>query len=182
MLIVVVIIGILAAALIPRLQSVQGRARDTKRKADLTQIGSALAVYKSDNGNFVAFSGSAVASVEGTVKTALTNYLTSMPTDADASAVATITTGTAPTAGQYAFSTLTLNGAANQGFALGAKTEVDGSSSNWVYLTATAINPGAEVSTAQQTLCSKVDFTTGTPTLASCTALKDGSIRYVYVQ
>ncbi|MEI7478370.1 MAG: prepilin-type N-terminal cleavage/methylation domain-containing protein [bacterium] len=49
MLIVVVIIGILAAALIPRLQSVQARARDTKRKADLRQIGTALAIYKEDN-------------------------------------------------------------------------------------------------------------------------------------
>jgi general secretion pathway protein G len=56
MLIVVVIIGILAAALIPRLQTVQARARDTKRKADVTQIGSALAVYGSDNGNFVGLS------------------------------------------------------------------------------------------------------------------------------
>jgi type II secretion system protein G len=52
MLIVVVIIGILAAALIPRLQSVQGRARDTKRKADISQIGSSLAIYKSDIGSF----------------------------------------------------------------------------------------------------------------------------------
>jgi len=49
MLIVVVIIGILAAALIPRLQSVQARARDTKRKADLHQIATALAIYKEDN-------------------------------------------------------------------------------------------------------------------------------------
>lgn len=49
MLIVIVIIGILAAALIPRLVSVQGRARDTKRKADLQQIGTALAIYKLDN-------------------------------------------------------------------------------------------------------------------------------------
>ncbi|MEI7477590.1 MAG: prepilin-type N-terminal cleavage/methylation domain-containing protein [bacterium] len=55
MLIVVVIIGILAAALIPRLQSVQARARDTKRKADLHQIGTALAIYKEDNGGFDAF-------------------------------------------------------------------------------------------------------------------------------
>ncbi|MEI7477147.1 MAG: prepilin-type N-terminal cleavage/methylation domain-containing protein [bacterium] len=38
MLIVVVIIGILAAALIPRLQSVQARARDIKRIADIHQI------------------------------------------------------------------------------------------------------------------------------------------------
>ncbi|MEI7477616.1 MAG: prepilin-type N-terminal cleavage/methylation domain-containing protein [bacterium] len=51
MLIVVVIIGILAAALIPRLQSVQARARDTKRKADLHQIGTALEIYKQDNGS-----------------------------------------------------------------------------------------------------------------------------------
>jgi len=55
MLIVVVIIGILAAALIPRLQSVQARARDTKRKADLHQIGTALAIYKEDNWNFDKF-------------------------------------------------------------------------------------------------------------------------------
>jgi len=52
MLIVVVIIGILAAALIPRLQSVQARARDTKRKADLHQIGTALEIYREDNGDF----------------------------------------------------------------------------------------------------------------------------------
>ncbi|MEI7478096.1 MAG: prepilin-type N-terminal cleavage/methylation domain-containing protein [bacterium] len=52
MLIVVVIIGILAAALIPRLQSVQARARDTKRKADLHQIATALAIYKEDAGNY----------------------------------------------------------------------------------------------------------------------------------
>ncbi|MEI7477517.1 MAG: prepilin-type N-terminal cleavage/methylation domain-containing protein [bacterium] len=55
MLIVVVIIGILAAALIPRLQSVQARARDTKRKADLHQIGTALAIYKEDNGSYANF-------------------------------------------------------------------------------------------------------------------------------
>gem|GEM_PF-2461804 len=53
MLIVVVIIGILAAALIPRLQSVQARARDTKRKADLHQIATALAIYKEDNGGYL---------------------------------------------------------------------------------------------------------------------------------
>ncbi|MEI7477575.1 MAG: prepilin-type N-terminal cleavage/methylation domain-containing protein [bacterium] len=55
MLIVVVIIGILAAALIPRLQSVQARARDTKRKADLHQVATALEIYREDNGNFKEF-------------------------------------------------------------------------------------------------------------------------------
>ena len=49
MLIVIVIIGILAAALVPRLQDVQTRARDTKRKADLSQIYNALKLYELDN-------------------------------------------------------------------------------------------------------------------------------------
>jgi type II secretory pathway pseudopilin PulG len=38
MLIVIVIIGILAAALIPRLTGAQAQARDTARLADLNQL------------------------------------------------------------------------------------------------------------------------------------------------
>jgi len=52
MLIVIVIIGILAAALVPRLRSVQERARDTKRKTDLQQIITAIELYKGDNNRF----------------------------------------------------------------------------------------------------------------------------------
>ena len=50
MLIVIVIIGILAAALVPRLQDVQGRARDTERKTDIASIHNALLIYNTDNG------------------------------------------------------------------------------------------------------------------------------------
>jgi len=52
MLIVIVIIGILAAALVPRLIDVQGRARDTKRKADMKTIISALEMYMLDNSSY----------------------------------------------------------------------------------------------------------------------------------
>ena len=52
MLIVIVIIGILAAALVPRLQDVQSRARDTKRKADFSQINNAILIYNTDNGRY----------------------------------------------------------------------------------------------------------------------------------
>ena len=52
MLIVIVIIGILAAALIPRLQSVQWRARDTKRKVDLRTIYNALEIYALDKWSY----------------------------------------------------------------------------------------------------------------------------------
>jgi len=50
MLIVIVIIGILAAALVPRLRSVQERARDTKRETDMNQIYTALTMYYDDHG------------------------------------------------------------------------------------------------------------------------------------
>ena len=52
MLIVIVIIGILAAALIPRLSSARGRANDVARKADLAQTAAALVSYQIDNGTF----------------------------------------------------------------------------------------------------------------------------------
>ncbi len=52
MLIVIVIIGILAAALIPRLTGIQGRARDVARKADLQQISTALSTYNLDKGGY----------------------------------------------------------------------------------------------------------------------------------
>lgn len=52
MLIVIVIIGILAAALIPRLSSARGRANDVARKADLAQVAAALVSYQIDHGSF----------------------------------------------------------------------------------------------------------------------------------
>jgi prepilin-type N-terminal cleavage/methylation domain-containing protein len=44
MLIVIVIIGILIYALLPRMQAAQGRARDVSRKTALSQVQSAIVV------------------------------------------------------------------------------------------------------------------------------------------
>ena len=57
MLIVIVIIGILAAALIPRLSNARGRANDVARKADLAQVGVALVAYQIDRGRFPTTEG-----------------------------------------------------------------------------------------------------------------------------
>lgn len=54
MLIVIVIIGILAAALIPRLASARGRANDTARKASLQQVATALITSQMDKGTLPA--------------------------------------------------------------------------------------------------------------------------------
>ncbi len=63
MLIVIVIIGILAAALIPRLTGVQSRARDVQRTANLREISTALSTYQLDNGSYVITWGSSITGV-----------------------------------------------------------------------------------------------------------------------
>ena len=52
MLIVVVIIGILSAALLPRLQGAQASARDTARKADVSTLGTAIVSYYNQKGMY----------------------------------------------------------------------------------------------------------------------------------
>lgn len=127
MLIVIVIIGILAAALIPRLLSVQGRARDTKRKADLQQIGSALAIYKIDNSSFPAGSGS----VFTVLVPLISGYVTATPSDpVNTSSVAGDIAGSYTTG--YGYIALVRAGISNNGAALLAQTEGDGASSNMV--------------------------------------------------
>lgn len=77
MLIVIVIIGILAAALIPRLTGIQQRARDTSRQADVNQTNQAIQMYAVDNtGNYptgVDYVG---------LEALLTNYLSDFPNEA----------------------------------------------------------------------------------------------------
>lgn len=51
-LIVIVIIGILAAALIPKIRDTQSRARDVARKHDLRTVYNGLEIYKSDRGGY----------------------------------------------------------------------------------------------------------------------------------
>ena len=50
MLIVVIIVGILSAAILPRLTGYMARTRDLKRQADLRNIATAIELYKSNKG------------------------------------------------------------------------------------------------------------------------------------
>lgn len=52
MLIVIVIIGILSAALIPRVVGVQARARDVARTADARNLYTALEIYILDHAQY----------------------------------------------------------------------------------------------------------------------------------
>lgn len=52
MLIVIVIIGILAAALIPRVTGLQARARDAGREVEMRNVALALELYYIDHGEY----------------------------------------------------------------------------------------------------------------------------------
>lgn len=210
MLIVVVIIGILAAALIPRLQTVQARARDTKRKADVTQIGSALAVYGSDNGNFVGLSWVETTTWGTTgLRTYLVqnaNYLTEMPNDLNPSAwflgqVGATSGGIANRVvigGLYWFTTLTRNAITSAAVIVVARTETDGSLSNWVTASGENIQPSTGAGTphsgaiqkgadadAYERNCLSVSYSGASrvvPGTISCTANRNSpDLRYIYV-
>jgi len=87
MLIVVIIIGILASALIPRLSSARGKANDTARKADLQQIATALISYQLDKSKFPSTTGDKWTTLD-IIKPQLTaGWLASLPKDTSNSTV-----------------------------------------------------------------------------------------------
>jgi prepilin-type N-terminal cleavage/methylation domain-containing protein len=55
LLIVIVVIGILAALVLNSFRGVQERARDTKRRTDINSQASQLEVYYTDNGGYPTF-------------------------------------------------------------------------------------------------------------------------------
>jgi prepilin-type N-terminal cleavage/methylation domain-containing protein len=57
LLIVIIIIGILAALVLNSFRGVQERARDTKRQTDINAQSSQLEVYYTDNGGYPVFTG-----------------------------------------------------------------------------------------------------------------------------
>lgn len=66
LLIVIVVIGILAAITIVAYNGIQTKARDTQRKTDLAQIGESLHLYNTDNGDFISATGACTAGYNGT--------------------------------------------------------------------------------------------------------------------
>lgn len=60
LLIVIVVIGILAALVLNSFQGVQARARDTERRTDINAVATQLEVYYNDNGGYPSASDLAV--------------------------------------------------------------------------------------------------------------------------
>ena len=155
MLIVIVIIGILIASLMPRMQSAQWRARDVARKNDLAQIQTAIITSQQDRGAFPGMNGNAwktwsnatatfESGAEGMIVDNMaynlqTAGMTSVPADPNWSNVnywlwkynTWAGTDATEAEGKYIYLVAKRNWVDNAWFALMAKTEVEWWS-NWV--------------------------------------------------
>jgi hypothetical protein len=134
MLIVIVIIGILIAALMPRMQAAQWRARDVSRKTALSQVQSAIVTSQWDkwrwpgcDSNGCTNTGNKwmdVSKIETEIKAA---WMTSVPKDPTAwnSCTWLWDVSIAPGWWEYRYLVATRNWAPDWWFALMAKTEVE---------------------------------------------------------
>lgn len=156
MLIVVVIIGILAAALIPRLSSVKDKANDSGRKSNLQQLVTAYSSYVLDN-QVNATAGDVSTVYSGMLKL---GGMTSIPSDPNPKS----TNIFGVTTSGYIISPVSRGN--GSGFIVAARAETAGAA-NWVQkdLTQTTAN---------------ADFTgaTNMDNITLCTVVKE-SISYV---
>jgi general secretion pathway protein G len=117
MLIVIVIIGILAAALVPRMMSARDKAADVAVKADLQQIAGAISSYGMDNGG--SYAGLTSGAASGLSGTLVPTYLSSMPKDAAKYNYVMVKKGSNLSGGFALYGTVTTAQAANWAAAFG---------------------------------------------------------------
>ena len=173
MLIVIVIIGILIAALLPRMQAAQGRARDVARKTALSQIQSAIVTHQWDHGAWPKQSQAKGWISVDQIKDDLINaWMSDVPKDPlNESFVTGLWAGS--TSWQFAYMVSTRNWSENAWFALMAKTEVAWGS-NWVVCPSTgSINSGADLAKIHP--CPSVDKAS-----SGCSNPNDGTTKCTY--
>lgn len=128
MLIVVVIIGILAAALIPRLTGAQSKARDAARKWNLNQISTALTQYFNDKGVYIDWYCTSASAFSWLIWT----YINSIPLDPQSGRIAYGTTWAWCINWAYWYLAINRNWATKWWMVLVANTETEWTSSNYV--------------------------------------------------
>ena len=200
MLIVIVIIGILIASLMPRMQSAQGRARDVARKNDLSQIQTAIITSQQDKRSWPGmkwsdFEGDKTDASENgmkvsAIKDLLTQaWMTQVPMDPNKSNKF-YWLGEAQIDGwNYGYLVTTRNSVPKGWFVLMAKTEVEWSS-NWV-VCADSTTPAEDdkdidkwwiaAGTDLKDIKTCTSFATGTCWIANqvCTYSDSSQLRYI---
>ena len=166
MLIVVVIIGILAAAILPRLTGAQAATRDVARQKGLNDIASALEMYTTSVG---AYPETPTKGSADGLKSALVDdkgYLKDIPADPQTESQAIGIDGKNGTKGQFGYTTLTKNSAPKAAYALVAKVEtIDKANANSSIVA--ALRNNVEVADAEKSLCKKASRTSWTSNVAN---------------
>lgn len=196
MLIVIVIIGVLASALIPRLSSARGKANDAARKADMQQIATAIISRQLDtNVNFndsTYFCAWACDVGTGNIAMALRQWwISSIPTDSSNQGKqfswfgTTVANSTATGSAWYYFIPIKKNGIDWWSFVLMSKVESDGAA-NFVVYNATVwswtIWTGTDFMAIQNMVCSSIkNWTLGSCTYNVDSSSDKGTLRYIYV-
>ncbi len=178
MLIVVVIIGILAAAILPRLQGVQAAARDTARETALRDVAMALEMYAGATGNFPPTTDNKVSSLSGTLVVER-EYLKEMPKDPKRNSAFQIGS-VSLTAGEFGYMLITKNNQADQAFVLASVAETY-DKANATQAMVEALAAGQDLATLK--LCSSVkkggDHSSSLTTGGECEVTDPGQLRYV---
>lgn len=191
MLIVIVIIGILIAALMPRMQAAQWRARDVSRKTALSQIQTAIVTYQWDKWEWPGMSwGTATGwmAVTGISAELITAWMNSVPSDPISSNTVEIWDNGEVEAWQYWYLVMKRNWTKNGWFALIAHTEVEWWSNRVVCSGATSIEKGLlknDNDINQVQLCTSFKFNKGASdcqtTGWNCTYNSESELRYLTV-
>ncbi|MCF7846155.1 MAG: prepilin-type N-terminal cleavage/methylation domain-containing protein [Candidatus Peribacteraceae bacterium] len=154
LIIVIMIIGILAATLLPKVMGAPAKARDAARESDFNAISTVLELYYADNNVYPT------PSADDTVGAALVSggYLKSDLKDPQDSA-----------AYVYIYCTASRNGVANQAMALGTRLESSTGSSRTVEVGDPIITASANDTTPATT---KAGATVGTFTYGDSTCVE----------
>ena len=181
MLIVIVIIGILIAALMPRMQSAQWRARDVARKNSLAQIQTAIITSQQDKWNWPWMDGARQGITIDQISWALiTAGMSSIPADPLES---NEVTGLGATVGtwQFLYMVTSRNWTDDWWFVLMAKTEVEWWS-NWIVCSNTwSFSVGQDIRDTQTCTTFTKDDTAAQCTISNwhCTYQNDWQLRYI---
>ena len=191
MLIVIVIIGILIASLMPRMQAAQWRARDVARKNDLAQIQTAIISSQSDRREWPMLSGARKGmSISGDIEDVLIDaWMSSVPTDPNGSNTFRwlwSLTGE-ETKWKYGYMVSKRNGIKDGWFVLMAKTETEWWSNwvvcpTWTGLNSGRINSGEDLKGVQtcQTMTKKTSSTSWcTANVVDCIYEETEQLRYI---
>lgn len=191
MLIVIVIIGILASALIPRLNNARGRANDTARKAALQQVSAVMVSYSIDYGIFPSCGGTDGVCPLSEIRTGLVSAgITTIPLDPNASrnfnGLGDLGSCEEMTNWEYGYIPVKKNGISNGGFVMMAGTETIGGSNTIFSATESPMPAGynwgcLQANTVASNIITCDGITDGTTSLANCERTADADVlRYIY--